>query len=427
MAKLKPIGSEKLTGIEKINRMLEIARYKENFPESINEDKSIEYSKILPDGNNYQIVKEKNGYVIKKSMNENFSNLDYLEPIKNRKYYSSYSQAFKRLNLIVKEVNSSIGQQNNISLFEAADEATKYILKFSETNEQENSELPAPALAPAPKTQPAPAPETQPAPSDQTAPVEPSPEETSVEEPTNDEMPSQDSEEQPEVVTLKTIQKLTGKLSQKLREFTSDEENTMSSKDIKYVINSVLSALDLNSLEDEDKEQIMAKFEGTDENFDDDMGDEDSEIESSDSEISSEPEVGQEVNTETPEPPQNQEMTENFDDLMDDYSKNSSSKKNKMEDVHHTKAKEMFETLFSESKVESVLQKYFIINENEKNNDNLSKKIRKYSSNIIQEVRAKKVLEKYPNAKFLGKTKKSTLVFGINESKLGVTKSGKII
>ena len=66
MAKLKPIGSEKLTGIEKINRMLEIARYKENFPESINEDKSIEYSKILPDGNNYQIVKEKNGYVIKK-------------------------------------------------------------------------------------------------------------------------------------------------------------------------------------------------------------------------------------------------------------------------------------------------------------------------------------------------------------------------
>ena len=60
MGKLKPIGSEKLNGMEKINRMLEIARYKENIPSNINEDKSVEYSRTLPNGSRYQIVKEKN-------------------------------------------------------------------------------------------------------------------------------------------------------------------------------------------------------------------------------------------------------------------------------------------------------------------------------------------------------------------------------
>jgi len=37
MSKLKPIGSEKLKGQEQINRILEIAKYKENLPNSINE------------------------------------------------------------------------------------------------------------------------------------------------------------------------------------------------------------------------------------------------------------------------------------------------------------------------------------------------------------------------------------------------------
>jgi len=85
MGKLKPIGSEKLQGMEKINRMIEIARFKENIPNPINEDKSVEYTKTLADGNQYRIDKEKNGYVIKKSINE--SEFDYIEPMKNRKYY----------------------------------------------------------------------------------------------------------------------------------------------------------------------------------------------------------------------------------------------------------------------------------------------------------------------------------------------------
>jgi len=120
---LRPIGSEKLEGMDKIARIMEIARYKENIPTPINEDKSVEYNKVLADGKNYQIIKEKNGYVIKRTLSES-TELDYLEPMKNRKYYSSYSQALKRLNLIAKEVNVNEGNERNVNLFyESAEEA----------------------------------------------------------------------------------------------------------------------------------------------------------------------------------------------------------------------------------------------------------------------------------------------------------------
>ena len=89
MADLKPIGSEKLQGQDKINRILQIARYNENIPNSINETSRVEFEKVLADGNNYEIVKEKSGYVIKKRVDES---LEYIEPMKNRKFYSSYGE-----------------------------------------------------------------------------------------------------------------------------------------------------------------------------------------------------------------------------------------------------------------------------------------------------------------------------------------------
>jgi len=48
---LRPVGSEKLQGMDKIQRIMEIARYKENIPMPINEDKSTEYTKVLANGN----------------------------------------------------------------------------------------------------------------------------------------------------------------------------------------------------------------------------------------------------------------------------------------------------------------------------------------------------------------------------------------
>ena len=149
MGNLRPIGSEKLTGMEKINRMIEISRYNESIPKSINEDKSVEFSKTLTDGNNYIIQKEKSGYVIKRTITESDSNYEYIEPMKNRKYYSSYSTALKRLNLISNEINKIEGSNENLSLFGESDESTKYFLKFGEKNEQT---APATAPTPAPAT-----------------------------------------------------------------------------------------------------------------------------------------------------------------------------------------------------------------------------------------------------------------------------------
>jgi hypothetical protein len=68
---------------------------------------------------------------------------------------------------------------------------------------------------------------------------------------------AQGQEEDP----LKAIQKLTGKLAQKMRDF---EEN-ISDKDIKYTLNSIISASDINKLSDEDKGDIIKKIEDKDE------------------------------------------------------------------------------------------------------------------------------------------------------------------
>ena len=124
MSRIKPIGSEKLQGDEKLKRILEIARYKEIIPSPVNETYSVDYSIQLSDGNTYEIVKEKLGYVIKKRLDESVS--DYVEPMKNRKHYSSYSAAFKKLNLMAGELNRVNEISEGISLFT---EQKKYTLK----------------------------------------------------------------------------------------------------------------------------------------------------------------------------------------------------------------------------------------------------------------------------------------------------------
>ena len=125
MGDLKPIGSEKLQGQDKLRRIMEIARFNESAPKTINENETSEYSISLADGNNYQIVRERQGYIIKKTISE--SETDYIEPMRNRKYYSSYSQALKRLNLMAKEINSLLGNEEETPLI--GEQKKKYILK----------------------------------------------------------------------------------------------------------------------------------------------------------------------------------------------------------------------------------------------------------------------------------------------------------
>jgi len=411
MGKLKPIGSEKLEGAEKIKRMIEIARYKENIPQPINENERVDYRITLSDGKKYLITKEKVGYVIKKSINESRDEFDYIEPMRNRKHYSSYSEAFKRLNIIAKEINSLTGNKNNISLFTESDSSEKrYLLKMKEQ---------------------APTPEEQPVPTDQAATVpatpEAAPQPMDTPMPEDETMPDgeMDAMSEEDTVTFKSIQKLTGKLGQKIRQFLSNEENQMTSKDIKYVINSVLSAFDLNSLDEEDKDEITSKFEvDTDGGYD--LGDEMS------SEPPSEPtdETGEMSKPETeemPEPETAEGYRHRFKDLTDEES---------------DKVSEMIEGLFSESKVDSILKKYFKIGDKEKKimeskrknlveskikRKKLSDYISKISESIFQEISSKRFLLENKDAIFIGKSQLNNLIFEVDKKRYKINTKGDII
>ena len=113
MADLKPVGSEKLSGDDKLKRILELTYYKNSNNKS--SKASAEMVTESKTGGVYGIVKEKDGYYVKRGLNE--SSLDYIGGLfmKNKNRFSSYSEALKRMDLLK-------GQ-------EELQEATKYVLK----------------------------------------------------------------------------------------------------------------------------------------------------------------------------------------------------------------------------------------------------------------------------------------------------------
>lgn len=252
---MKPIGSEKLTGAEKIQRIIEIAQYGTT-NKSVSES-TTEYTKQAVDGNTYAIVKEKDGYYVKVGLNE--SSLNYVDGMlnKNKYRFNSYAGALKKINLMIKPLNEQFNEGKEDPVLNE----TKYVLK-------------KPA-APAPVEEPVSEPEMDVTPS-----VEDDEEEfdfssldlgggdeESSEEPTmDDEMDSEEPETGGEESSeegdgkLKKVQKLTGKLGQALREMKIDLE----SSDIKYVLNSIISAVDLTKLNEEDLEGVMENFEELD-------------------------------------------------------------------------------------------------------------------------------------------------------------------
>ena len=413
MADLKPIGSEKLQGMDKIARIMEIARYNETPREEINENQTLSYTRVLADGNTYGIVREKQGYIIKKGINE--SSLEYAEPMKNRKYHSSYSQALKKLNLIAGELNRLNENEIGTELFGEQ----KKILRLPKQS------------APAPEA-PVPAPAPEEPSSDVSTPEIPTPDASTPDDMGGQEMPMDDmgSEEMPmddmggdemggdvesgdeEIPTFKTIQKLTGKLGQKIRTFSENEE--MSSEDVKYVLNSILSALDLSKLSDEDIDDIMSKIEGeeeTESNYDMDVA-----MEPTDNEVPL--------------------------DLGDEMGSDEVTVEPEVGEVHNPSHRVMDE-MFNESKVDKILSKYFVITEEEKKenevkqvNKFIKKKINKVgvldeiknlSETIEQELTSEFILRENENAKFLGKTNLKNLVFESEGKQIKISPRGEIL
>ena len=419
MADLKPIGSEKLTGESKIKRILEISRYKENIPNNINETTRTEYSKVLSDGKEYEIVKEKMGYVIKKRVDESY---DYIEPMKNRKHYNSYSAALKRLNLIAKEVNRLSENEEETPLFNLG-EQKRFTLK-----------TPKPQLPPpAPATDQPVASSEMPVPmgdvtsADDMPPVDMSQNMGSEETPMPDmgsEMPDMGGEmpdmggEMPDMgggkeeVTFRTIQKLTGKLGQKLRML--DDTIGMTSEDVKYVLNSILSAVDLSKLEDEDREDILSKFE---EDYDEDMmGSED---------MGSE-DMGDQIDVDTEvdiEEPTMAAPKEEFDEETE-------------EGMIRKKIGSIMDSVFTESEVEKLLSQYYRVNENEKKLK--EKRVSEHRKIVLNQVKqlaetkkqqdsAEFIITETKGFKFKGKTNLKNLVFENNGEILKIDLDGQFL
>lgn len=231
MADLKPLGSEKLNGDDKLKRILELAYYKTDNKKNTPKAEIVKESKT---GGVYGVVKEKDGYYVKRGLNE--SSLDYIGGMfmKNKNKFSSYAEAFKRLELLK-------GQ-------EELQEATKYVLK--QNKPQQEAPMPeAPMDLP-----PAPA-------ADASGDVPPpSPEgEVPMDAPT-DAPPAEGGEDEDagkRSSYMAEAQKYAGKLGQELR----DLHDRMESDDIKYILNMIISAVDLDKLSDEDIEDVAKKFE----------------------------------------------------------------------------------------------------------------------------------------------------------------------
>jgi cell division protein ZapA (FtsZ GTPase activity inhibitor) len=426
MADLKPIGSERLQGQDKINRILEISRYKETAPSNINETSRVEFEKTLADGHQYEIVKEKTGYIIKKRIDES---LDYIEPMKNRTYYRSYSQALKRLNLMAGEINRLVENEEEVSMYQISEQK-----RFTLKTPKASAPMPEPAAELPP---PAPAPEE----GSMDAPLD----DASLDMPAGDEMdmdmeldtPEGDmdidmsSEEEPmggeeEEITFKTIQKLTGKLGQKIR--MMNDSVGMTSEDVKYVINSLLSALDLSKLDEEDQEDIMSKFE------EDQESDYDSDMDMGSMGDDEDMDVDMDMDMDMEEPIEG-EMEEG--DVIGVYS-NINKQRDEMseEDKVNSHVSKIMDEIFSESKVDKVLSSYFVVNENEQktkskklveSKSQMMGKVKQLSETYEQELASEFILKENNNFKFVGKTNKSNLVFEHNGEQIRVTPKGEVL
>ena len=452
MADIRPLGSERLEGLDKIKRIMEIAKYKDASSNPINENTSSEYNITFADGNSFGIVKEKQGYIIKQMLEEGQS--EYIEPMKNRKYFSSYSQALKKLNLMIKENNSLVGNEEGVSLF---GEQKKFVLKTPQAAAEQAPVAPEEPVAPTLPEPELPSTEEMPAP-DAEAPVD----DVSVDTEMGMEMDSEPTDNEP--VSFKVIQKLTGKLTQKIRQFGS--ENEMSSEDIKYVINMVLSSVDLTNLSTEDKDEIMNKFESDEADAVVDGGDD-----KDGTDITDDTEV---------EDIQNFMDVENDTDMVDagakpegfgkieaeeqwqaaiapaiermamSYAANKAADKvsdmfSNEEEIEEESSveKSLLDHLFSESKVDKVLSKYFEVKDSEKRmiqekrsvkNIQLKKviekemnSVKKLSESIEQELAAEKFLEENFGFSLIGKTNKKNLVFEKNNKQTKISPEGLIL
>lgn len=391
MSDLRPLGSEKLTGDDKIQRILEIANFKKNDVKNKNITESVV---TLADGKTYGIEKEKGGYIIKVQIDES-SDFEYRTNIKNRRYHRSFSQALKEMNLLAKELNRLNENSENIDLFV---EQKKFVLK---TPKPEVSDEPV-----------------------MDEPMDDGGDDLSLDlDMTSDEGDTEldmdlgdedtigdldldlDTETSPageegdEEASFKSVQKLVGKLGQKVRSLESQQGLT--SEEIKYVLNSVISAVNLETLTEEDKDDILENFEEEVE-YDDLEGDIDIDSTGDELDLDLDLDAGGDEG----------EMGEPLEMVMDE--------------------------IFSESKAEEVISKYYDkeVDEELQNKSylketiekvKLKKEINRLSTSVEQQVVSESIVNENKNIKLVGRTNLKNLVFETEDKKFKVSPSGELL
>lgn len=399
MGDLKPIGSEKLQGDAKLKRIMEIARYNEVERLTSNVNETVDYTRQLADGKYYSIIHEKNGYIIKAGLNE--SEMDYAERTENRRYHTSYSKALKKLNLLAKELNTLHENEEGLSLFGEQDK--KFVLKTPKPEVEE------PAMEPEMDLDLDLGSDMGSEGGEEELDLDmdlgmddEGGEEVDMDMELDSEAPADDEE-----VSIKTIQKLTGKLGQKLR--TIDAQDGLSSEDIKYVLNSIISAVDLDKLSEEDKEDVLENFE--EDEIDYGVDDEaDLDVDAGD-----ELDLDMDLDMDVEEPME--ESAEVGEKVMDE--------------------------IFGESKIDKVLSKYFVVTDEEKTltesknikkflvekiqNVTIRKEMKSMCETVEQELTADFLLKENESIKFLGKTNKGNLVFENEGQQIKVSQNGELL
>ena len=262
------VNPKKIKGQDKLDRIKDLMGKMSTLNESTSTSE-VENVKKGANGVIYGIVRENHSYFIKTTektsgniLAEDFNYIGGLQN-KNVERYGSYAEALKQLNLKFDMLNESFGIKTNTNLFESdavevkEANASGVVVKKEEKEIIEDQKSVIKVDAPAPA-----------------APVEDEVEDE--EEISMDEDPFGGEEGEDEEISMdmevedegeedgdgytKKIQKLTGKIGQLLRD--KDEPDPELDK---YVINSIVSAIDWEEIPDEDVEDIIAKIEGEDE------------------------------------------------------------------------------------------------------------------------------------------------------------------
>ena len=452
MSGLKPVGSEKLPLQEKIERIKQIAGIS-NAPSNVTNYSNTHYSVKAQDGDVYAIIKENNQYFIKSGKDENnLSHIDgQLGSANRNETFSSYSTALKRLNFKMKSINEA----NNYGVIEEQKKVLKVDVPTPEPEGDNVEDMDMDLDMDLDMDAEGGGPGEEDMDMDMDMDLEGGEEDMDMDMELDVEGGDAGAEEEDGV---KTIQKLTGKLGQKLRK--ADGKGELDSETIKYVLNSVISAVNLDNLEAEDREEIVEKFEETDSEYDDldDM---------SDMEVSGEEEfdmgdddMDMEMDMDMGDDDMDVELEENVpalagmagealggwagEKVLEKTLRGMRKGGNKME-FSDDELASIFRTSNNEElsedydKVSNVINNYFKVSKEEKENNKQKRnnfleskltKARKITSilehteTIEQETASRKFLSENDNIEVVGKNTKGSLVFNSKGVVTEISKKG---